>query len=190
MTMEMEEHGRVIDFMPEGRSMDRMREPTAQLLGERYFTLLEVSIKRDAKVALGQSLYIGKAERPEVEKIKRRIEYFELTATAKNELAATTRQIIHDREADFVSFFNKAGPISMRLHQIELLPGIGRKHLAEILDARGARQFENFEDIKKRVPLLPDPTGLLITRIEEELAGSSNHYLFVRPPAKRQEGYQ
>jgi putative nucleotide binding protein len=186
--MEMEEHGRVIDFMPDGRSSDRMREPTAQLLGEKYFTLLEVSIKREAKVALGQKLYIGREVRQEVEKIKRRIEFFELTATAKSELSAVTRAIIHDREVDFVSFFNKAGPISMRLHQIELLPGIGKKHLAEILSARDEKPFENFEDIKKRVPLLPDPSGLLITRIEEELAGSSKHYLFVRPPSKHLEG--
>jgi putative nucleotide binding protein len=182
--MEMEEYGRVIDFMPDGRSSDRMREPLAQLMGEKYFTILEVSIKRDAKVALGQRLYIGKDARQEVEKIKKRLEFFELTATAKNELHAVAKQIVMDREADFVTFFNKAGPISMRLHQVELLPGIGKKHLAEILDARNEKPFESFADIQSRVALLPDPTSLIITRINEELAGSSKHYLFVRPPAK------
>lgn len=182
--MEMEEYGRVIDFMPDGRSIDRMREPVAQLLGEKYFTILEVSIKREAKVTLGQRLYIGKDARQEVEKIKKRLEFFELTATAKSELNATAKQIVMDREADFVSFFNKAGPISMRLHQIELLPGIGKKHLAEILDARNDKPFESFKDIQTRVALLPDPTDLLITRINEELEGNSKHYLFVRPPSK------
>ncbi|VVC00728.1 Uncharacterised protein [uncultured archaeon] len=82
--MEMEEYARVIDFLPDGRSMDREREPTAQLLGEKYFTLLEVAIKRDAKVSLGQRIYIGKDARPEVEKIIKRIDFKDLTATSRN----------------------------------------------------------------------------------------------------------
>lgn len=185
--MEMEEHGRVIDFLPEGRSSEREREPVAQLLGEKYFTLLEVAVKKDVKAALGQKLYIGKDERPEVEKIKRRIEFNDLTATARNELALVARQIIHDREAEFVSFFNKAGPISIRLHQLELLPGVGKKHLQEILDARDSKPFESFKDIQQRVTLLPDPANLIFTRINEELHGDSKYYLFVRPPARHLE---
>jgi len=187
--MEMEEFARVIDFMPDGRSMDREREPTAQLLGEKYFTLLEVAIKRDMTCALGQKLCIGKDNRQEVEKIKKRIEFNDLTATARNEMPLVARQIIHDREADFVGFFNKAGPISIRLHQLELLPGIGKKHLKEILDARSEKPFENFKDIQQRVSLLPDPANLIFTRISEETQGVSKYYLFVRPPARHFDDY-
>ena len=187
--MEMEEYARVIDFLPEGKSTDREREPTAQLVGEKYFTLLEVAIKRDVPCQLGQKIYIGKDERKEVEKIKRRIEFNDLTATARNELPLVAKNIIHDREAEFVGLFNKAGPISMRLHQIELLPGIGKKHLKEILDAREEKPFESFKDVQKRVPLLPDPANLILTRITEELQGNSKYYLLVRPPSKHVEGY-
>ncbi|MCX6770155.1 MAG: DUF655 domain-containing protein [Candidatus Micrarchaeota archaeon] len=189
--MEMEEYGRVIDFLPDGRPIDRMREPIAQLLGEKYFTVLEVSIKRGSNVSLGQRLYIGKNERTEVEKIKMRLEAFDITATARNELPIVAKNIIMDREADFVSFFNKAGPISMRLHQIELLPGIGKKHLAEILNARAEKPFESLKDIQQRVALLPDPVGLIVTRVNDELAGNSKHYLFVRPPSRHvgEQGY-
>ena len=185
--MEMEEHARVIDFLPEGRSSEREREPTAQLLGEKYFTLLEVAVKKGVNVTLGQKLYIGKDERPEVEKIKKRIEFNDLTATARNEMPLVAKQIIHDREADFVAFFNKAGPISIRLHQLELLPGIGKKHLKEILDTRDTKQFESFKDIQQRVTLLPEPANLIFTRISEELHGDSKYYLFVRPPARHFE---
>ena len=59
----MELYARVIDFMPEGRPTDRMREPIAQLVGEKFFTLLEVSIIRGSAVALGQRLCIGKEGR-------------------------------------------------------------------------------------------------------------------------------
>jgi len=42
---EMEEYGWVLDFMPTGKATDREREPVAQLVGSRYFTLLEVAAK-------------------------------------------------------------------------------------------------------------------------------------------------
>ena len=187
--MEMEEYARVIDFLPDGRSADREREPTAQLLGEKYFTLLEVSIKRGVPCALGQRIYIGKDARAEVEKIRCRIEFNDLTATARNELPLVSKNIIHDREADFVTMFNKAGPISIRLHQLELLPGIGKKHLQEMLDARQQKPFDSFKDIQHRVPLLPDPGNLIQTRVTEELQGVSKYYLFVRPPARHHEEY-
>ena len=188
--MEMEEYARVIDFLPDGRAIDREREPTAQLVGEKYFTLLEVSIKRDAQCALGQRLYIGKDARPEVEKIKGRIDFNDLTATARNELPLATKNIIQDREAEFVNMFNKTGPISIRLHQLELLPGIGKKHLKEILEAREAKPFDSFKEMQSRVPLLPDPVHLIQTRVSDELQGNSKNYLFVRPPARHQEfGY-
>jgi len=188
--MEMEDFARVIDFMPEGRSSDRLREPTAQLVGEKYFTLLEVSVKKDTPCSLGQRLYIGKDARPEVEKIKGRIEFSDLSATARSELPLVAKNIIHDREVDFVSFFNKAGPMSIRLHQLELLPGIGKKHLQQLLEARDTKQFIGFKDIQERVSLLPDPAALLYTRISEELQGTSKYYLFVRPPARHFEEYR
>jgi putative nucleotide binding protein len=188
--MEMEEHARVIDFLPDGRAADREREPVAQLLGEKYFTLLEVSIKRGTQCVLGQRLYIGKDAREQVEKIKGRIDFSDLTAAARSELPLVTKQIIHDREAEFVNMFNKAGPISIRLHQLELLPGIGKKHLKEILDSRSEKPFETFKELQSRVSLLPDPVNLIATRVAEELQGSSKNYLFVRPPARHQDyGY-
>jgi len=182
--MEMETYARVIDFMPDGRATDRMREPVAQLVGEKYFTLLEVSIVRGSSCALGQRLCIGKEGRVEVEKIKKRLDFSELSAASRSELPIASRNIIADREADFVSFFNKAGPISMRLHQLELLSGIGKKHLQEILSARESKPFESFKDIQSRVTLLPDPANLIVTRVNDELGGDSKYYLFVRPPSR------
>jgi putative nucleotide binding protein len=186
--MEMEVYARVIDFMPDGWATDRMREPLAQLVGEKYFTLLEVSIKRGSPCALGQRLCIGKEGRQEVEKIKKRLTFQELSATSRSELPIVARKIIADREADFVAFFNKAGPISMRLHQLELLSGIGKKHLQEILDTR-SKPFESFKDIQSRVSLLPDPSNLILSRVTEELGGESKYYLFVRPPSKHYEEF-
>ncbi len=185
--MEMEEHAYVLDFMPNGRSSERVPEPIAQLIGENHFTLLEVTVKPGAQMSLGQRVYAGREVRQEVDRIRKRIEYPDLSAAARSELPRVLSSIVKAREAHFVNFFNKAGPLSIRLHQLEIMHGIGKKHLSQILDARDSKQFENFADIRARVSLLPDPAALVVARIMEELEGKSVHYLFVRPPSKREE---
>lgn len=183
---EMEEHGWVIDFLPEGKSTEREREPLAQIVGERYFTILEIVPKQGVALTLEQRLYIGKDDRVEVDHIKKRIGFEELTSSARNELKNILRKIIESREADFVNFFNKCGPVSIRLHQLELLPGVGKKHLKEILEKRDEAPFSSFKDIHERVSLLPDPVNILVLRVEEEMQGTSKYNLFVKPPSKRQ----
>ena len=65
------------------------------------------------------------------------------------------------------------------MHQIELLPGVGKKHMWEIINARDEKPFESFQDIKNRVKLLSDPERLIIKRITLELEGTEKHRLFV-----------
>ena len=65
------------------------------------------------------------------------------------------------------------------MHQLELLPGIGSKHLWEILEERKKKPFESFEDIKKRVSLIPDPEKMITKRIIEELEDKDKYRLFV-----------
>ena len=180
--MELEEFAWVIDFLPRGRASERMPEPVAQLVGEKYFTLFEVAIKPNVAISFGQRIYIGREQRNEEERIRKRIDYGTLTAAARNELGPVISKIVQAKEPELIKFFNKAGPMSVRLHQLELLHGIGKKHLAQILEAREARQFESFADLRARVPLLPDPVQLITGRLLEELEGRPQHYLFVRPP--------
>lgn len=190
MTLEREEFGWVVDFLPKGRSSERAPESIAQLVGEKYFTLFEVTVKPSIILTFGQRVYIGKDERAEVERIRKRIEFNELTSTARNELPSAISKIISSREADFVAFFNKAGPLSVRLHQMELIHGIGKKHLTQILEQREAKPFESFADIRARVSLLPDPVQIIAGRIVQELEGNVQNYLFVRPPKKEDLGYR
>ena len=176
MQVEREEYAWVVDFLPSGRSSERAPEAIAQLIGERFFTLFEVSIKPDIQVQFCQRIYLGKDERPEVERIRKRIVYDELTSTARTEAPSALKKIIESRESDFINFFNKSGPLSVRLHQLELLHGIGKKHLAQILEAREQKQFANFEDLRARVPLLPDPVQLIAGRVLQELEGKEQNY--------------
>ncbi len=59
----------------------------------------------------------------------------------------------------------------MRRHQIELLPGVGKKHMWEILEKRKEKDFDSFEDIRKRVKLMPDPKKAVVKRLLMEIKG-------------------
>ncbi|MDD5317799.1 MAG: DUF655 domain-containing protein [Candidatus ainarchaeum sp.] len=178
----MEEYAVVLDFLPYGKSADVRRESVAQALGESHFTILELVPKPGAAMAVGERIYIGKGDREKVDHIKGRISYFELTGGAKSELERAIKGIIDARESDFVQFFNKSGPITIRLHQLELLPGVGKKHMLDIMRERERKPFESLKEVSERVKLLPDPRKLLYERVLEELKGGSKYYLLSRPP--------
>jgi len=112
-----------------------------------------------------------------------------LTQTAKNELPIVIMKIVRENEKRFVDVFNNAGPLNIRQHSLELLPGIGKKHLEAIIKARNEKKFENFDDIMNRVQLLQDPAKLITDRIITELQGEERFYMFTKPYRKR-EGFR
>lgn len=177
----MEEYAYVLDFLPEGRPSERIKEPIAYVVGEDYFTLLEVSIKPNADLTLEQRVVVGKTGRDVVLRIRRRVGYDDLTATAKSVLEKIIPKIVQKNERKFVDFMNKCGPITLRQHQLELLPGIGKKHMKEILEEREKKPFESFEDLKKRLTLFPDPVQMFSHRILMELKGEDKYFMFVKP---------
>ena len=169
----------VLDFLSHGHhGMDRSL-PVAQIIGEEYFSLLEVIIREDIAMKVGDRVYIGDGKRDKVKYIRDRIEPHQLTVAAKEELPIIVKEIVEKKPERFVEFFNKSGSVSTRLHQIELLPGIGRKHLWAILDERKSKPFESFGDLKKRVQLLPNPEKTIIKRVLDELDDKDKYRLFV-----------
>ena len=184
-----EEYAYVLDFMPSGKSFSNKSEPVAQLVGEEWFTLLEVTPKLGVSMALGERVYIGKAERDKVSLIKSRVGFNELTQTAKNELQRVVGQIVKGNEKRFVDVFNNAGPLNIRQHSLELLPGVGKKHLEAIIKARNGKKFDSFSDITERVSLLQDPSKLITERIMRELQGNERFYMFTKPYVKREHRF-
>ena len=165
----------VLDFLSTGHASGR-KEPIAQVIGEKYFSLLEVVIKPGALVKNGDKLYIGEGKRDTVDHIKRRIGANELTSFAKSEVPFLVEKIVNENEAKFVEFFNTARPVSTRLHQLELLPGVGKKHMWGIIEERKKGPFKSFEDIKNRIKLIPDPKGSVVKRIIEEIENEDERY--------------
>ncbi|MAG18170.1 MAG: DNA-binding protein [Candidatus Diapherotrites archaeon] len=186
--MKVEEKALVLDYLARGRSSDYKTEPIAQLIGTEYFTLLEVVPKENAGLKSLEEVYVGKDERPKIDFIKKRIPYKDLTNTALAELDNAIEKIVSGSEKKYVDFFNNSRSITLKRHQIELLPGMGKKHMLQVIEEREKGAFDSFEDIKKRVHSVPDPKHALVKRIVEELEGMDvKYYLFVRPPSQERD---
>ncbi|MEW5954967.1 MAG: DUF655 domain-containing protein [Candidatus Micrarchaeota archaeon] len=182
-----EEYGLVLDFLPHGKSGGASSEPTAQVVGETQFTLLEVTLKLGVKTQEGERLYLGREARDKVDRIVGRISYNDLTNSAHNALVPVVGKIVKSREPDFVQFLNRAGAINIRCHSLELLPSVGKKHLQSILDARTKQPFASFEDIQNRVPHIRSVEQIVVDRVLEELRGDSKYYLFTKPAREEEE---
>ena len=181
--MVKEEKAIILDFLPTGYSGRRHPEPVAQAIG-RNFTLLELVPKDGATVKPDEEVYIGDGPRDKIRFIKGQLEYNRLTNFAKSLIPQIVEKIIKEEESRFVSFFNTAGTVTPRLHQIELLPGIGKKHVMDLLDERRKKPFESFAEIFQRVRLFPDPAKAIIKRILMEIENDEKYYLFVPPKRK------
>lgn len=179
-----EERAIVLDFLPNGYPFDtrpmHKKTPIVQALGKDHFVLLELVPKKGVFLQPYEEVYMGEGKRDKIHHIIGRIPAEKLTETAKSELDFVVKDAVEKDEKKFVEFFNKAGPINMRRHQIELLPGVGKKHMWEIIEKRKEKEFESFEDIRKRVKLMPDPKKAVIRRLLKEIKGEDKFKIFTQ----------
>lgn len=174
----------VLDYLRQGNPMDKHKfhknKPVLQLLGEDYLLLLEgVPIIPNADFQLEQRIDLSGNEVQSI-KIEVPISYEDLTSMAKDTLNRVLFKIVNEKEKLFVEFFNKAEPLTLRLHALELLPGVGKKTLRLILEERKKKSFETYKEIEERIGI-KNVQSIIVERIRKELEGNEKYYLFVFP---------
>jgi len=177
---------------PTDRHPHHRNRELVQLVGEDYFMLLEGFPRRGVQIDIGERVYVGPEgefdgkiyRRDKILRIDAEIEYEDLTTVARDMLPQILETIVKKNERVFVEFFNIADAITIRMHSLELLPGVGKKTLMRILEAREQKPFESFEDIQTRAKV--DPVKVIVERIISELQGNERYYLFVHPPRQAQ----
>ncbi len=178
-----EETAIILDFLPNGYAFDtrpsHLKTPIAQAIGKEHFILLELVPKKGIFLQPLEEIYIGEGKRDKIHHIVGKLPMERLTTTGKAELEFVVQDLVGRSEKRFVEFFNKSQPLTTRMHSLELLPGLGKKHMWEIIEARKDKDFDSFEDIRKRVKLMPDPKKVIVRRIINELSGSEKHRIFV-----------
>lgn len=166
----------VLDVLAHGRSGDDRpqyeKEPLAYVLDQDALTLFELTL-HTADVSIGDEIDIYDGE------LVRRasaVDYDDLPGGASSELEYVIEDMVTENEQRHVDVYNEAGPITLRLHQLNLLPGIGEKLRNDILDERKRRPFQSFEDIEARIDGLHNPREIIVERMLEEIRDEDLKY--------------
>jgi len=179
----MEDYAYVLDVLTEGRLDSKRRfrrEPVVYGLGIEEFKIFDMKPVPGAAINIGDRSYIGKEteERTQIDHVRARVNYKELTHTAQSELGFVLDEIVRENEEKFIQFYNHAGPISRRYHSLELIPGLGKKTMNLIVKNR---PYTSFREMEEKIPNFRNPEKYISHRIENEIKESDQKYrLFVR----------
>ncbi len=175
--MTKEENAIILDFLASGYPGARYREPVAQAMGDKFFSFLELIPKDGVSLKQHERVYIGDGPRNRIKLIKRRLRASELTNVASSNMEEILVELIMQNEQKFVEFLNKSGTVTPRMHQLELLPGIGKRYVDIILRNR---PYENFADFAKKTEI-SNLVSIIKKRILNEVSGEEKYYAFTRP---------
>lgn len=154
------------------------KTPIAQVLTFPDFVLYEVKINKNSDIKIQeQKTYEGFLNEDKLREVLKKIDFNDLTNTSKALIHPILENEVLKYEEEFINFFNNSTSITPRMHALKLLPGIGQKHMWEILEARERQKFVTFQDISDRTSI-SNPAKLISQRIIKELQRDVKYYLF------------
>jgi len=172
----------LLDVLPHGKLEEDKpswaKTPIAQVLTFPDFVLYELKTDKYNHPAVQEkNTYEEFLKEGKLKEVLKKIDYNELTATSKALIQPLLENEVINYEEEFINFFNNSTSITPRMHALKLLPGIGKKHMWEILEARQRQKFITFKDISDRTSV-SNPAKQIALRIIKELQREEKYYLF------------
>lgn len=150
----------------------------AQVLTFPDWVLYEVKANKSSNIQIQErNTYEQFLKDEKLKEVLKKIDYDYLTATSKSLIQSVIETEVIKYEKEFLEFFNKSASITPRMHALKLLPGIGNKHMWEILQQREKKLFESFQDIADRTSI-SNPAKQIALRIIKELQREEKYYIF------------
>jgi putative nucleotide binding protein len=163
---------------PEEDKPSWAKTPIVQVLTFPDFVLYEVKVNKNSDIEVQeQKTYEEFLNEDKLREVLKKIDYDDLTNTSKALIQPILEKEVLKYEEEFINFFNNSTSITPRMHALKLLPGIGQKHMWEILETRERQKFGTFQDIADRTSI-SNPAKLIAHRIIKELQRDVKYYLF------------
>ncbi|MFW9951024.1 MAG: DUF655 domain-containing protein [Candidatus Thorarchaeota archaeon] len=164
---------------PEEDKPSWSKTPIAQVLTLPDFVLYEVKCNKDSDIKVQEkNIYEEFLKQNKLGEVRKKIDYNELTNTSKALIQPILENEVLNYEEEFINFFNNSTSITPRMHSLKLLPGVGQKHMWEIIEARNRQKFTTFQDISDRTSM-SHPAKQVALRIIKELQREGvKYYLF------------
>ena len=154
------------------------KKPIVQVLTFPDFVLYEVGTNRNSNIQVQeQKTYEEFLREDKLREVLKKIDYDDLTSTSKVLILPIIEKQVLNYEEEFIYFFNNSSSITPRMHALKLLPGIGQKHMWEIINARDRQKFGTFQDIIDRTSI-SHPSKLIAQRIIKELSRDVKYFIF------------
>ena len=153
-----ETHIRVLELQdrrPMGQEIHGVTEPSMHLVRSR--------LRVPAELSNGSRLAADSESVGPLSEIKHR----DLSAAAVNELAETLLGIISEDPEKHLGFYNSAGPMSLKYHAFQLLPGIGNSKALQMVQLRGIAGWSDFAAVDEACGI--ESARLLAERYVKEM---------------------
>ncbi len=164
---------------PEEDKPSWSKTPISQVLTLPDFVLYEVKCNKESEIKVQQKgTYEEFLNQNKLREVTKKINYKDLTNTSKALIQPILEAEVLNYEEEFINFFNNSTSITPRMHSLKLLPGVGQKHMWEIIEARNRQKFTTFQDISDRTSM-SHPAKQVAMRIIKELQREGvKYYLF------------
>jgi len=148
------------------------KEHVVTAMSEKTLAFCRLKVRTDCDLIIpSQRLYIGTdgAQRDEVIGILGMARRDRMSNMAKMDLPLVVQMFVEEHAQYFIDeFYNKAGPISLKVHGFELLPDVGKKKALQMVDARNSvGVFASLEELNTTCNI--DAAELLSRRFVQEL---------------------
>ncbi len=175
--MGKDEYAYVLEYLPYGIADSKDRHPSAVILTDSL-SLLIAALKKNVTVEVGKRVYIGENKRDEIHHIIGRIAPTKLSEAGLDSLKEFVHKIVQENEKKYVGTINTLGPINVRLHALELIPGMGKKLTQKLLEERKKKPFESYVEIDERLQLSSNIMRNIEGRILEEMENKDKYKIF------------
>ncbi|MHA1672972.1 MAG: DUF655 domain-containing protein [Promethearchaeota archaeon] len=156
--------------------------PICLIIETPSFRLLEMNLNKKfiPQLKLQQKITYQGTEDSPLGRVNKVLKYDDLTLASVTSLQLVLETYVKEHEENFVDFINSAGPITLKRHSLEILPGVGKKLMWEIINYREKHPFTSFKEIHENIPGFK-PIEIIAKRIIEELSDEDQkRFLFVK----------
>jgi putative nucleotide binding protein len=93
--------------------------------------------------------------------------YRELPNLAQAAIVDVMKGILSENPKACLEFYNRAGPVSLKYHAFQLLPGVGPRKATQMVKSRVSAGWMTFEEVDEACTI--DSLQLIVERLVEEL---------------------
>lgn len=136
---------------------------------EKHLHLIKVrSTPGSGPLAAGHRLAMAtEGEDAEITMILGKDRFRELPNSANMALLEVIKDILRDNPEPALEFYNRAGPVSLKFHAFQMLPGIGPRKAKQMFQSRTSMGWDTFEEVDEACTV--DSLQLIAERLVEEL---------------------